>query len=292
MPSKLDDSENLCFLHACLECSDYSRIDYTRVASRFGIQAPAARMRFARLNAALGGKCKTRKRQNHSDREGRKVKHEKEGLELGVPREDDDDDENIVVASVKREDFGVRVKAEDGEGDDGGEDEMPLMKERYRHEQQQQRGLPIFAPQQMFGPPLPMHQTQPYPDFQCGQGYGPSFMPLPSNPMRMQSQTSMRVPTPLRALTHMQQHNQHQPAQRQPGHHQQAQQHQAPPASPVFQAPYFGPPPEFQSPSEKCRWGGDVEMRMGKRLSGTGCEVEVESKMGTIERTLGLFVRA
>lgn len=269
MPSKLDDSENLRFLHACLHCSDYSRIDYARVAGRFGIQAPAARMRFARLNAALGGKTKApRRRRDGGQRDGGKEKREKEGLELGIPREDEDDDENIVVANVKREDGGmiVRVKHED-DGDADGEEEgdVPLMKERWREQQQR---LPMFAPQRIFGSPpppsglpvyasppgRPMYQMPQYGDFPYGQQFGQPFMPLgpPQTPAQMRPQTPMqradtpmRVPTPLRAPMPMQQQSQH----------QQPPQHQHQPA-PMFQPPYYSPPSEIHRLSEG---GGEMD---------------------------------
>lgn len=132
MPSKIDDASNLRFLHACLQASDYTRIDYAKVAAQFGIQGPAARMRFARLRDSLGGKPKARKRNDTENGAPRKRKC-KEGVEYVVPK-DNDDDEELPVGKMEREGDGdvamgsVRIKREDEEDE---EDDVPLRLQRY-----------------------------------------------------------------------------------------------------------------------------------------------------------------
>lgn len=132
MPSKLDDASNLRFLHACLRFSDYSRIDYAKVAAQFSIQAPAARMRFARLNNSLGAKSKGRKRNDEEDGPPRKKRKQKDGVEYGAPKEDDDDEEMPIGKTEPRDDGNVpmgdvRIKQED----EDEEENVPLRVQRY-----------------------------------------------------------------------------------------------------------------------------------------------------------------
>jgi hypothetical protein len=187
MPSKLDDASNLRFLHACLLCSDYSRIDYARVAASFGIQAPAARMRFARLNTSLGGRTKARRRNGSGSAALMKAKKVKQGLELGTPREDDEDDEdNIVVGGKFERQESVDVKREEDE-DEG---DVPLMysgamrrfsmQQQRQQQQQQQQPLPQFGMQ----PGQPSYRLPRTPELQ----YHLFWMPgMPMQQLRQQN---------------------------------------------------------------------------------------------------------
>nr|OQO19860.1 hypothetical protein B0A51_12455 [Rachicladosporium sp. CCFEE 5018] len=123
MPAKSDDNTNLRFMHACLLASDYTRIDFNEVSAKFGIQAPAARKRFARLHTGLGGKTKTRKRLNsvvaRGSKAGASAKGESgmsgKGSFGGGPAEDDD--EIVVARKVERASIGI--KKEEPDGDEG-----------------------------------------------------------------------------------------------------------------------------------------------------------------------------
>lgn len=123
MPSKLDDTSNMHFLFACLEASSPNRIDFQKVAKKFGIQVPAARMRLHRLREALEGKqgnkvaktkpsAKNRRKQGNEKKTGKK-----EGLETDWKgMEDDDDDEEPVVR--KSEDQTGELKKEENDDND------------------------------------------------------------------------------------------------------------------------------------------------------------------------------
>jgi hypothetical protein len=121
MPSKIDDASNVQFLYACLESATPNRIDYGKVAKKFGIQTPAARMRFHRLREGMGGKptAKVSKAKLIASRrkQGSGKKLSKEGLETNWKgMDDDDDDEEIAVG--KKEGRGGSLKKEEDEGDD------------------------------------------------------------------------------------------------------------------------------------------------------------------------------
>ncbi|KAK6429243.1 hypothetical protein LTR95_014611 [Oleoguttula sp. CCFEE 5521] len=124
MPAKSDDNTNLRFMHACLLASDNSRIDFNEVSSKFGIQAPAARMRFARLHTGLGGKTKTRKRLNSVVARGSKGAGGSKGKSGmsgkgsfgGGPAEDDDE----IVVARKVERASIAIKKEELHEDEGG----------------------------------------------------------------------------------------------------------------------------------------------------------------------------
>jgi hypothetical protein len=122
MPSKIDDASNVQFLYACLESATPNRIDYGKVAKKFGIQTPAARMRFHRLREGKGGKptAKVSKTKLIASRrkQGSAKKLSKEGLETnwkGMNDDEDDDDEEIDVG--KKEGRGGSLKKEEDESD-------------------------------------------------------------------------------------------------------------------------------------------------------------------------------
>jgi hypothetical protein len=120
MPSKIDDASNVQFLYACLESASPNRINYGKVAKKFGIQTPAARMRFHRLREGMGGKptAKVSKAKLIASRrkQGGAKKPSKEGLETNWKgMNDDDDDEEIAVG--KKEGRGSSLKKEDDESD-------------------------------------------------------------------------------------------------------------------------------------------------------------------------------
>ena len=167
MPSKLSDESNLHFLYACLAKSDYSRIDFNSVAKTFGIQAPAARMRFARLKASLGEATKLRSREAALKR--KKFTGVGAGMDYAMEGDcqatEQDDDEDIVLARQGRPQYcdGVEIKKEE---DDVSqlwrfspfEVDAPLMKTEGTEEDRQlptlvphglptQRQLPYWPPQ-------------------------------------------------------------------------------------------------------------------------------------------------
>jgi hypothetical protein len=120
MPSKTDDASNVQFLYACLESASPNRINYGKVAKKFGIQTPAARMRFHRLREGMGGKptAKVSKAKLIASRrkQGSAKKLSKEGLETNWKgMNDDDDDEEIAVG--KKEGRGGSLKKEEDESD-------------------------------------------------------------------------------------------------------------------------------------------------------------------------------
>jgi hypothetical protein len=130
MPSKIDDASNVQFLYACLESATPNRIDYGKVAKKFGIQTPAARMRFHRLREGMGGKpaAKVSKAKLIASRrkQGSAKKPSKEGLETNWKgMNDDDDDEEIAVG--KKEGRGGSLKKEEGEND--GENAWKMLPE-------------------------------------------------------------------------------------------------------------------------------------------------------------------
>ncbi|KAK6431390.1 hypothetical protein LTR95_012449 [Oleoguttula sp. CCFEE 5521] len=122
MPAKSDDNTNLRFMHACLLASDYSRIDFNEVSAKFGIQAPAARMRFARLHTGLGGKTKTRKRLNSVVARGSKGGGGSKGKSgMGGKGsfgggQAEDDDEIVVARKVERVSVGIKKQEPDQDG--------------------------------------------------------------------------------------------------------------------------------------------------------------------------------
>lgn len=162
MPSKIDDASNLRFLHACLQASDYHRIDYGRVAEKFGIQAPAARMRFTRLRDSLGGGPKKRKRADTEDGAPTTARKrvQKEGVEYGAPKGDDDDDEELPMIKGERiddRDFamdGMRIKKE---GQDEEED-VPLRMHMYGAGMHRAPTVPSMMPH---GLPTVVHPAYP-----------------------------------------------------------------------------------------------------------------------------------
>jgi hypothetical protein len=122
MPFKIDDASNVQFLYACLESATPNRIDYGEVAKKFGIQTPAARMRFHRLREGMGGKPTAKVSRAKSiaasrRKQGDAKKPSKEGLETNWKgMNDDDDDEEIAVG--KKEGRGGSLKKEEDEGND------------------------------------------------------------------------------------------------------------------------------------------------------------------------------
>jgi hypothetical protein len=121
MPSKIDDASNVKFLYACLESATPNRIDYGKVAKKFGIQTPAARMRFHRLREGMGGKpaAKVSKAKLIASRrkQGSAKKLSKEGLETNWKGMNDDDDDDEEIAVGKKEGRGGSLKKEEDESD-------------------------------------------------------------------------------------------------------------------------------------------------------------------------------
>lgn len=117
MPAKIDDAENLRFLFACFQSVEPLRVDYAKVASQFGIQSAAARMRLLRLKEALGGKEIPKEGRNVDPKDGYKKPRKgkkaaaKEGLEtnfMGMGKPEDDDDEVIMVGGgAKKEEINL-----------------------------------------------------------------------------------------------------------------------------------------------------------------------------------------
>ncbi|KAL2356812.1 hypothetical protein BJ546DRAFT_534422 [Cryomyces antarcticus] len=154
MPAKINLDENLWFLYTCLQKSNYSTIDYAAVAGLTGIKPPAARMRFARLKAAIEGGTligthgkpfvadsvpkRVRKRKT-AGKEGSKGK---EGLETGADAEDDEEPGRWKPELRKRE-RGAKIKGETADDGVKGESDVsawesgsdvPLAKKRRRGE--------------------------------------------------------------------------------------------------------------------------------------------------------------
>ena len=124
MPSKLDDTSNLHFLYACLESGQPKRVDFQQVAKEFGLSVPAARMRYRRLQAGLGGKQGDRVSKPKSAAVNRKAQRSgkksgaKEGLEMkwkGAEDGDDDDDEEITAGKIEGD--GGKMKKEESDDD-------------------------------------------------------------------------------------------------------------------------------------------------------------------------------
>lgn len=127
MPSKLDDTSSMHFLYACLEATHPSRVDFQKVAKKFNIRVPAARMRLRRLQEALDGKQNSRVSKtrstvpNRGKQRGEKKTAKKEGLETnwkGMEEDDDDDDDDDEEMLVRKsEDLSGKLRKEENDDD-------------------------------------------------------------------------------------------------------------------------------------------------------------------------------
>lgn len=142
MPAKIDAEANLRFLYVCFKHSNFSTIDYHKVAAHFQIKAPAARMRLMRLRMALEG-------ESTKDNRGKRNKEDKGGKgKAYVFYDDEDDDEaldNLPLADrmklrllrIKREES---VKREEGwEGGIKREFDWESVKKEEEHEDEKGR---------------------------------------------------------------------------------------------------------------------------------------------------------